>query len=308
MTLRLVPEARAHAYASFAFAGRSEVLAALAEIERAGIASECFGFDPHLNAIRMRRDSLASDARALVGMMRAQGSMIRALKEGARVALAGRAFLDDAGFSLHVLAEGRIDAAAEADIAEARRIAQRHGGSEVENTIPKVIRANPFGPLNSVLGPDGERWAPVHGLLPHSRADACYAAIEALFGAHRGEMERHGLHTGTLIAAVGGKGVIIEPCLYWPGARNPLVEATPEPAHLARLPRHPANATAGALAQRLKHALVDLFHAHGAVHLQIARTYRYRDSLDPAADALLLAVKRQLDPHGRMNPGALGLG
>lgn len=307
VTLRLIPEAQAHGYASFTFAAREAVLAALADIERAGIATECFGFDPALNAIRMRRDSLASDAKALMGMMRAQGSLLKAVKEGAKVALAGRDFIADAQFSLHVLAEGRIQPAADADIAEARRIALAHGGSEVENTIPKIIRANPFGPLNSLLGPDGERWAPVHGLLPHSRAQACYAAIEALFAANRSDMARLGVHTGTLIAAVGGKGVIIEPCLYWPDARNPLIEATPEPAHLARLPRHAANPAARALAHRLKLELIDLFHAHDAVHLQIARTYRYRDSLAPAADALLAAVKRQLDPEGRMNPGALGL-
>lgn len=307
VTLRLIPEAAAHGYASFTFASRASVLAALAGIERAGLATECFGFDPALNTIRMRRDSLASDAKALVGMMRAQGSVLQAIKEGAKVVAAGRDFLKEAQFSLHLLTEGRIQAAADADLSEARRIALQHEGVETENTIPKIIRANPFGPLNSMLGPEGERWAPVHGLLPHSRAGACYAAIEALFGARHEEMAAHRVHSGTLIAAVAGKGVIIEPCLYWPDERNPLIEATPEPDHLARLPVHAPNPAARALAHELKQALVDLFHAHGAVHLQIGRTYRYRDSLAPAADALLRAIKRQVDPDRRMNPGSLGL-
>ena len=307
ITLRLLTEAPAHQHASFSFADHEGLLTAMAEIDHAGISTESFGFDPRLNAIRMRRDSLSSDAKALVGMMKAQGSLSKALKEGLRVISAGRDFLDEAQFSLHVLAEGRIQAAAEADIADARAIAARHGGVEVENTIPKIIRANPFGPLNSMLGPEGERWAPIHGLLPHSRAIACYAAIDTLFSDHGEEMSAHGIHHGSLIAAVGGAGVIIEPCLYWPDARNPLIEATVEPAHLAKLPTHHHDPATWALVNRLKQALIDLFFAHGAAHLQIGRTYRYADSLDAGALALLRAIKREVDPRNLMNPGALGI-
>ncbi len=307
VTLRLVREAAAHGYASFIFDTHGAALGALAELERAGVATEIFGFDPHLNAIRMKRDSLTSDARALVGMMKAQGSMLKALKEGAKVAMAGRDFLKDARFSLHVLTEARGQAAADGDIAEARRIAQAHGGRETENTIPKIIRANPFGPLNSMLGPEGERWAPVHGIVPHSQSVACYNAILALFAQHQGEMAALGVHTGTLITALGGQGTLIEPCLYWPDASNPLIDATVEAAHLAKLPRHASNPTAWALVKALKAALADLFLAHGAAHFQIGRTYRYRDHLDPAADALLAAIKGHVDPDRRMNPGVLGL-
>lgn len=307
ITLRLVREARAHGYASFAFDDHQGWFAAASEIERRGIASECFGFDPYLNAIRMKRDSLASDARQLVGMMRRQGGVFKALREGAKVALAGRDFLKDANFSLHVLAEGRIEAAAEADIAAARAIAREQGGREVENTIPKIIRANPFGPLNSMLGPDGERWAPVHGLLPHSRARQCFEAFGQLFGRHAEAMERLGVHYGTLVANVGMQGVVIEPCLYWPDASNPLIDDTVEDSHLKRLPRHQHNPPAWELAQALKQSIVDIFFEHGAVHFQIGRTYRYRDSLDPAADRLLQAIKQQVDPRGLMNPGSLGL-
>ncbi|QYU67161.1 hypothetical protein J4558_19725 [Leptolyngbya sp. 15MV] len=307
VTLKLVREAQAHGYASFAFDDHAGWLAAASDIERHGIATECFGFDPYLNAIRMKRDSLASDAKQLVGMMRKQGGVMKALKEGARVVAAGRGFLAGANFSLHVLAEGRIQAAAEADVAVARELALRHGGREVENTIPKIVRANPFGPLNSILGPDGERWAPVHGLVSHSRAQGCFEALLALFDSHRARMEALGVHYGTLVAAVGEAGLVIEPCLYWPDARNALIEDTIEPMHLKRVPPLPANPDARAMTRELKQAIVDIFHAHEAVHFQIGRTYRYRDSLDPRADALLSAIKRDVDPRGLMNPGSLGL-
>ncbi len=307
ITLRLVPEAACHGYASFTFTEAAGFLGALGEIERAGISTECFGFDPRLNSIRMQRDSLATDAKQLVGMMKKQGSVFKALKEGVKVVTAGRNFIDEASFSMHVLAEAGIQQAADSDIARAREIVARHGGQEVENTIPKIIRANPFGPLNMMVGPQGERWVPIHGLLPHSRAQACFDAIEALFDANAEQMEQMGVHPGTLMAAVGGAGVVIEPCLYWPDERNPLIDATVEAAHLKKLPVHAHDEEIWTFVQDLKTRLVDLFYEHGATHFQIGRTYRYRDSLEPAADALLLAVKAQVDPKGLMNPGSLGL-
>lgn len=308
ITLRLIPEAACHGYASFTFVSHDAFLNAMSDIERAGIATECFGFDPRLNAIRMQRDSLSSDAKQLVGMMKKQGSVLKALKEGARVVAAGRSFIKDASFSMHVLAEGRVQEAADADIASARAIVLRHGGTEVENTIPKIVRANPFGPLNSMLGPQGERWAPIHGLVAHSQATKCYHAIEALFAANADRMEALDIHPGTLVAAVGGAGVLIEPCLYWPDARNPLIDRTVEQAHLKKLPDHPHDPEVWQMVQELKQAIVDLFFEHGAIHFQIGRTYRYRDSLDAGADALLRSLKEAVDPRGLMNPGSLGLG
>jgi len=311
VTLKLIPEADFHGYASFAFDDAAGWFAAASAIERQGIATECFGFDPYLNAIRMKRDSLTSDAKQLVGMMKKQaktgGGVMKALKEGAKVVVAGRDFLKDANFSLHVLTEARIQAAADADIEIARQIVGQHGGRELENTIPKIIRANPFGPLNSILGPEGERWAPIHGLVSHGRSAECFAAFDRLFADHADEMDLLGVHYGTLVAAVGGAGMVIEPCLYWPDARNPVIEDTIEAAHLKKLPKHQPNAQAWALTQELKSAIVDIFYDHDAAHFQIGRTYRYRDSLHPRADALLKAAKTELDPQGLMNPGSLGL-
>ena len=307
ITLRLVPEAKAHGYASFTFDTHAQVLSAIGDIERAGIATECFGFDPNLNAIRMRRDSLATDAKQLVSMMKKQGSVLKALTEGAKVVAAGRNFMEETSFSLHVLAEGRIQEAADADISEARLIVAKHGGKETENTIPKIVRANPFSPPNSMRGPEGERWAPIHGLVPHSKAVACYQAILNLFAQHQDEMDALGVHHGTLIAAVGGSGTVIEPCLYWPDASNPFIDDLIEDAHLAKLPNLPHNPAAWALVQKLKQKIVDLFFEQGAIHFQIGRTYRYQDGLDPRAMKLLKAVKDHLDPQSKMNPGSLGL-
>jgi len=53
--------------------------------------------------------------------------------------------------------------------------------------------------------------------------------------------------------------------------------------------------------------LTSLFLARGATHLQIGKTYRYREGLRPEAWRLLEALKRAVDPRGLVNPGALGL-
>lgn len=307
VTLPLVAEADALAYGSFAFDAPAQFTATMSAIARAGLASECFGFDPFLQAQRMKRDSLTADAKQLVGMMKAQGGFWKALKEGAKVVAAGRSFLDDATFSIHAIAEGRNQAAADADMAAIRAIALRHGGREVENTIPKVMRANPFPPVNSMLGPSGERWTPVHGIVAHSKAQATIEAVIGLFEAHAEAMERLGVGAGYLFLTVGTTGFLIEPVFYWPDAQEALHKASVEPAHLARLTDFPPNADARALVERLRAEIVAIFGRMGATHFQIGRTYPLEARSDPAAWGVLEAVKAAVDPDGRMNPGVLGL-
>jgi FAD/FMN-containing dehydrogenase len=57
----------------------------------------------------------------------------------------------------------------------------------------------------------------------------------------------------------------------------------------------------------IRERLAGLFLERGAVHLQIGRTYPYRAGLAPAAWRLVEALKRAVDPEGRINPGSLGL-
>jgi FAD/FMN-containing dehydrogenase len=195
----------------------------------------------------------------------------------------------------------------EADLGSIRRIAEQEGGREIENSIPKILRANPFPPVNSMLGPAGERWVPVHGFLPHSRLQECWAAIQALFGEHGVEMDRLGVGAGAMLAGVSRSACLLEPVFFWPDAAEELHRRSVEPAHLARLKQYPANPQARALVAHLRGALVDLFGRLGATHLQIARTYKLKEAHHPAAWELLRALKAAVDPKGLMNPGSLGL-
>lgn len=307
VVLQLVRDGPAFAYCSYGFDDADAFLAAMSDAAREGLASECFGFDPFLQAQRMKRDSLASDAKSLANMVRAQGSVWKGIREGAKVVAAGRSFLADVPFSMHCICEGRSEAAAAADKAALDRIVAAAGGREIENSIPKILRANPFPPVNSMVGPEGERWVPVHGFLPHSRLNEAWRQIQALIEAEGREIERLQVGIGAMFAAVSRSACLIEPVFFWPDALEELHRRSVEPAHLARLKTHARDDEARALVTRLRAAMIEIFAEFGATHLQVGRTYPLQRSHDPDAWALLEAVKREVDPNNLMNPGSLGL-
>lgn len=302
--IRPAPESR---FLSFSFREHAGLFRALADVARADVASEQFAFDPGLQAVRMKRSSLREDAKALGKVVQHSGGLIKGLKEGAKVVLAGRQFLEEGTFSAHVSVDGRdaIDAEAKATIVRSLMGAQ--GGVEVENTVPKVMRAQPFAELNSMLGPGGERWVPVHGTVPFSRAAAVYEACEAVFARHATSLREHDIDRGYLCATVGTSGTLLEPVFYWPDARLPFHERILDPAYLAKLERFPPNPRAAEIVAQLRGELADLFLSQGAVSFQLGKFYRYQAGLEPSASAFLRRVKDWVDPEGRMNPGALGL-
>lgn len=307
ITLPLIRESSHFAYGSFAFDAPEQFTVAMSEIARSGLASESFGFDPFLQAQRMKRDSLGADAKALTTMMKAQGGFWKALKEGAKVVAAGRSFLNDATFSIHTIAEGRNQASADTDMDAIRSVVTGAGGREVENTIPKILRANPFPPVNSMLGPSGERWVPVHGIIRHSQALATIEAIIELFDANAADMNRLDVGAGYMFLPVATTGFLIEPVFYWPDSQAELHQDSVEPAHLAKLRNFPPNADARALVEKLRAAVIDIFGHMNGMHFQIGRAYPVKARSDPGAWSIVEAMKASVDPEHRMNPGVLGL-
>ncbi|EED31067.1 FAD binding domain protein [gamma proteobacterium NOR5-3] len=306
-TLRLVPQMPAREYLAFDFAKAKETIAAMSDISRTGLASECFGFDPFLQQQRLKRQSMSADVKALAGVMKASGSLMSAMHDGAKLAIAGRRYMNDVNFSVQIIVEDRIAAGAADKAAEIRAICQRHNGREIENSIPKITRANPFGPVNSMLGPEGERWLPVHGLVPHSRFQAAYDAVEAIFDQHRERSDALGVGTGYLLATVSTHCCVLEPVFFWPDELLEIHEDAVEPGHLKKLPRHAPNPEAFDHVNTLRTELIALFSDIGAVHLQIGRSYNYRGALKNGPAQLVDALKQVLDGKSLMNPGSLGL-
>lgn len=306
ISLRLIQTPVAEDYASFSFKTGEDLMRAMAAMARAGVASEMCAFDPGLTKVRMQRASMSGDVKALGAVVTRQKSLLRGLWEAVKVAKAGRNFVDLDSYPLHIIAEGRCAAAVAHDMATARRLAAEHGGTEIENTIAKVIRAMPFPPLNSVLGPGGERWIPIHGQISLSKAPALFSDLQELFAELAPEFERFGVRTGYLFTSMSTNALILEPVLYWPEEKFPAHDAAMEPSHAARLPIQPANPEATAFVAATRKRIIAVFQRFGCGHFQIGRAYPYKESRDQASWELLSAIKQVLDPKGAINPGGLG--
>ncbi len=306
-TLRLVPVSAAHAYGSFAFEDYAGMAAAMSEIARRDLADECFGFDPYLQSVRMKRASMAEDAKNFMGALKAAGGVGAAIKQGAKMAVAGRGFMDDVKWSFHVMIEDRSDAAAKARLQDIRAIVSGNKGRELADSIPRLVRANPFGPVNNMIGAEGERWVPVHGLVPHSKVESTLDAIEALFEKHRASMEEFGIHTGYLLATVSTNCFVIEPVFFWPDELMEIHRRSVDADHLKRIKGFPANPASTKAVAAVRRDLLELLKEVGAIHMQIGKSYLYREGLQTEAYDLVQAIKKTVDPDNRINPGALGL-
>lgn len=308
ITLRLVPRPPHEDHASFSFKSGQQLLRAMAAIARAELAAETCAFDPGLTQVRLQRMSLMSDVKTLGAVIGKEKNFGKGLLAAAKIALGGRKFIEEEEYPLHVIAEGRSKEGVAADMAAIRAIALAEEGVEIENTIAKVMRAQPFPEPNSILGPKGEAWGSVHGHCSLSNAPAMFEEVEALFASMKSDFTAHGVHYGYLFTTLSTNAITIEPVFFWPEAYRPVHASMIEPSHLARLPKLPPNPAATAVVTRARDGVKDIAARFGCAHFQVARTYPYRESRDDASRALLDAVKAQLDPRGILNPGSLGFG
>jgi len=307
-TLRLIPLPTHEDHASVEFDSAADWSEAMAEMGRLGFACELFGFDPNLQVVRMKRASLAADFKTLGNVVtKAKGGLLQGLKDGAKVVLSGRNFIDDAAYSLHWMVEGHSDGEVAGKMKILKDIVARHGGKTIENSIPKIMRTNPFGPLNSILGPQGERWVPIHGIVSMGDGPACVAAMDKMFADMKPELDRHDIVTGYLLTTLSTNGYLVEPVFIWPEEIHHIHEQTVEPSVLKRAKRFESNPDATALVTQARQNILDIFTEFGAAHFQIGRTYPYRDNMSEETRGVLEGIKALLDPDGLVNAGALGL-
>ncbi|WP_101757849.1 FAD-binding oxidoreductase [Oceanicoccus sp. KOV_DT_Chl] len=307
ITLRLMPEYKSMRHVSYDFDNYEAQIKALSEIARKNLAAQMFGTDPGLGQVRAQRDSLLNDVKALGGVLSASGSVLGAVKQGAKIALAGRRVVKNASYPIHANIEERCDAAADEVALQVEAICRRLGGKKIENSVPAIVRANPFNPLNNMVGPQGERWVPVHALLPHSKVLESVKMTEAIFEKYQAAIEKHNIITGFLFTTVSTNCFFMEPLWFWPDELNELHRATVEAGVLAKQKGFPANLEARAAVTAMRNELVQAFSEMGASHLQVGKEYIYKEGLKPESYALLAAIKQVVDPKRRLNPGCLGL-
>jgi hypothetical protein len=293
-------------FVSFTFANHRDLLASMSEISRRGLAAECFGADPYIWGMRLWDSDLGRDLERVVGVIKAGRTLVAGLTDAVRMTVTGRQALRDVEYAMNVAVDGGSDAEVRFALAEIRAIAGSVG-KEVEATVPRAVRGAPFLPPNDILGPKGQRWAPSHGIAPHSRIVAVTDGLHAFFDARAEAMEAHGVEWGYVTFAISTTAILLEPMLYWPGAWEAYHERMIAPAHLAKLPRPPPSPETAEFVRRLRSDLTAFWVSQGCAHLQIGKTYRYLEDRQAPVRWLLEGFKALVDPEGLVNPGALGL-
>ncbi len=307
IALALEPMPRITEHLSFALPGVDALLTVLRTGAREALCAQQMGMDGRLQRKRMASSGLMTDLGELWRLLRGGPSLLTGLRRAAGVALAGRRFAGGAAFISHHWIEGASAAEVAAKCDRIRTVALGAGGAGVEASVPRVMDATPFMPLNGITGPAGQRWVPVHGLFAHSRIRAAFAALEAVVAARADAMRKLEVELYYLFTSVGRGASVIEPMLFWPDALSPLHAEFLGERRMAKLQSYPPSPAARALVSELRRECIAAMDAHGAVHMQVGRAYPYRSRIVPGADAFLAQLKRDFDPDGILNPGVLGL-
>lgn len=306
VSMRLMKLPEGFAACSFGFPDGESALQALMEVARLGVVAQNFGLDPRNQETALTRMASTSTLDAARSVMRGARGPVDGLLQLARMGLAGRNFLRNAAYSAHFSAEGLTDAEAKAKIAEVRSIANRYG-VEVANSIPTYFNADPFMPLLPILGPNGERWKPTHGVIPFSKVLKHHADFEALKAEYADAMKKHGVQLTRMLMFFSTNGFIYEPTFLWNDSRSVYHERVYPAEFLPSVPVHPDNPEGRALVEEIKKRIQALCTENGACHMQIGKDYPYLKTRKPETSGLLKKIKASVDPSGLMNPGALGL-
>ena len=306
-TLRLIPAPASQGYASFGFPTLADMVGAQIDLMRQGLGSECFGIDA-FKAVHSAQtgNKLATGLQTLSQVTRSAPDLISGLKSAASLALTGTQYLAVHPYSIHLALDGDNQAHVDGRLARVAQIAVAHQGVDQPASVPRVLRAQPFQPLRSVLGYNGDRWVPVHGIVPLSKAQEVVRSIETLIAAHAAEMQTHNIVYSPLTANLD-RAFLFEPCFYWPDEILPIHVDVLGTSLTAAWQQRPPSPAAHALVSQLWTEVTQCLDSFGAVHFQHGRAYPYLQRLQPSTRQLVLALKRALDPQGFMNPGSLGL-
>jgi FAD/FMN-containing dehydrogenase len=306
LTMRLIRKPEGFAAASYGFPDGERALRAMMDVARLNVVAQNFGLDPRQQKTALTRMESTSSVEAALSVFRSARNPVDGALQIARMGLAGRNFLRNAVYSAHFSTEGLSNAEARQKLAKVREVASLYG-AEVANSIPTFFHANPFMQLVPILGPNGERWKPTHGVLPFSRVLAHHADFEALLVRYRDRMREHRVQLTRMLMSFSSNAFIYEPTFLWEDEQT-IYHRRVYPAELLpKVPEHDANPAGRKLVAEIKEQIGELCVKNGASHLQVGKDYPYLATRRPEVREFVRSLKRLLDPEGIMNPGALGL-
>lgn len=304
-TLRLWPQPGEIGFLSFGFKTMSAMAAVQVGLAREKLVSEGFGIDRTKASHSASVNRISDGLKALGNVVMSGKTLVSGLKDAASVAAGGAAFLKAHEYTLHLVLEGRNASELATSMTRARQIGAAHG-VEIENSVPKVMRAKPFSPVRGMLGLNGERWVPIHAIFPLGDWKKVVEANDAFFAGRKEFMQRHGIVYSVMTMTVGAE-FFLEPAFYWQDEITPLhARSVGEDVVQPWMDREANVATREAVAE-LRAATQDLYIGLGGVNWQVARDYPFKSVLTPQNWSLLQAIKHAVDPAGLMNPGSLGL-
>lgn len=306
ITLRLIKRPARSGTASFGFDAFEDLAAGMSAVARLGVVADNYGLDPKLQQGQLTKTDAADAARAVWNVARDSSNPLEAVSRLTRMGLAGKRFFAGFSHSAHYVAEGHSASEVRAKLGLVRATMRPHG-TEIANTVPTVLRAMPFIPMYSVLGIKGERWVPLHGILPFSQVPEFRRRLMALFEENAARMTELRVDKGAMFMTINSNAFLYEPVFYWEDSQTAFHKRFMPGDYLASLPEHDENPEGRALVEELRQRIMDIFWQLGASHLQVGKTYPYLRGRLPEAERLLRAFKGSVDPNNLMNPGALGL-
>ncbi|WP_317928566.1 FAD-binding oxidoreductase [Halioxenophilus sp. WMMB6] len=307
ITLALIRIRPSHRTISFAFPDFTSMHESMRRIAQERLEDTHFALDGALSQGQIARQENAGQIFKIAFSILANSpSLFDGFKQLIKSALSARKALSSSAYMTHYIVEGVHDAEAKSRLHRLRELNQDLG-REIPATVPATVRGMPFAPFFNTLGPAGERWVPLHGILPHSKVNAFHDALTEFYKVRASDMERLGVWQGGMFGAVGSSGFLYEIALYWPDEITVYHQQVIPKDYLDKLPKYEANEEARNYVEQLKKDLIALFVEHGAINFQLGRAYPYGSRISPEALKLITSIKNSVDPTGRIAPGALEL-
>lgn len=307
ITLPLIGQRNAHRVISFAFADFNAMHESMRRIGMERLEDTHFALDGALSQGQIaRQDKAGQMIKIAMSILTSSPSYFAGFKQLFRSALSARKVITSSPYMTHYIVEGTHDAEVKSRLHRIREL-NTGLGNEIPATVPAIVRGMPFAPFFNTLGPAGERWVPVHGIIPHSRVQKFHLELEQFYAQRSADMKRLGVWYGGMFATVASSGFLYEIALYWPDEITAYHTEVVPKDYMANLPKYPANQEARAYVHQLKEDIIALFVSHGAVNFQLGKAYPYVSRVSPETLKLVKQIKQAMDPKGKLAPGNLGL-
>jgi len=307
IVLQLIPRPMETSFAAFSFKDRDDFAAATGDVGRLGLVSECYGFDPFYLSERIVSTGFADDVDKLLGVATGQTSILKGMKEAFKVAAAGRRYLKDVGYSLHISIDGRDAADVDSSMKIVSEACKKNNGLEIAASVTSVMHGTPFPPPLMMLGPKGDRWVPMHGIIPHSQHANILNDVDNFMDSEKKLIKDNDLVWGSVSIPIGNSRVLVEVNLYWKDERTDMIEGYLDDSFLKSKVDYEKNPEGYLAVGKLRDGLNQVFLKRGSTHLQIGRSYPFLESRIDSTAELLKSLKKYMDPNNQINPGSLGL-